>query len=264
MRAIAIGFHDVAETRGVVRPIMPGHSTVYTLDRRRFREVLEAIGSVGRPCAFRKAETAESSRPPLLLTFDDGALSAWSSVAEELERLGWRGHFFVVTDWIARPGFLDRRRIRDLWERGHVIGSHSCSHPARMSSLSGGELCRQWSESRAILSDVIGDRVDIASVPGGYYSRRVARAAADAGIELLFTSEPRTKASKVENCLVLGRYTVRAFTPPRVVAAIAGGSRWPYLKQGSLWRLSNVAKRLTGPYYAPIRRALLAQVRGGA
>ena len=49
-----------------------------------------------------------------------------------LERYGWPGYFFVATDWIGRPGFLNAAQFRELDSRGHVIGSHSCSYPERM------------------------------------------------------------------------------------------------------------------------------------
>jgi saccharopine dehydrogenase-like NADP-dependent oxidoreductase len=59
-----------------------------------------------------------------------------------------------------------------------------------MSKLSWAELLREWKESCAKLSDILQEPVVTASVADGYYSRKVGKAAAAAGIQVLFTSEP--------------------------------------------------------------------------
>jgi len=93
-------------------------------------------------------------------------------VAAELEKVGWRGHFFVFTNLIGHPGYLGRSQIRELHQRGRLIG-HSCTHPEQMSSLSWDELLWEWRESCALLSDAIGAPITAASVSGGFYSQKV-------------------------------------------------------------------------------------------
>jgi len=124
---IAIGFHDVVQDGGLARAIAPGHTTWYTLERSEFRKHLEAIRSRVGQEAVRRIDQVRGLGAPfsVLLTFDDGALSAYSLVAQELEDFGWRGHFFVTSNWIGRPGFLERQQIREIQQRGHLIGSHS-------------------------------------------------------------------------------------------------------------------------------------------
>ena len=41
-----------------------------------------------------------------MITFDDGGASALAA-GEELARRSWRGHFFIATDLVGRPGYLD-------------------------------------------------------------------------------------------------------------------------------------------------------------
>jgi peptidoglycan/xylan/chitin deacetylase (PgdA/CDA1 family) len=196
---------------------------------------------------------------PLFLTFDDGAASSYTIVAGELEQRGWRGHFFITTDWTGQPGFLDADQIRELRERGHVIGSHSCSHPARMSKLSWTELLKEWKQSSAILSDILQEPVASASVSDGYYSRKVGRAAAAAGIRALFTSEPSARVSTVDGCLILGRYSIQSRTPASVSGAIAAGHRWPRFRQAMMWQAKKPVKALAGESYFTIRRLLLSR-----
>lgn len=261
MKAISIGYHDVVEERA--RPLDDGsrHGRRYKLDERQFREHLESIWRAAGNSAVRVIDRSRHWRDevPLFLTFDDGAASAYTCVAGELEKRGWRGHFFVTTDWIGRPGFLDRQQIRALHARGHVIGSHSCSHPARMSKLSCMELLKEWMVSCAILSDILQEPVVTASVADGYYSRKVSRAAAVAGIQVLFTSEPSVNVSVVDGCVVLGRYSIQSHTPAGVSGAIAAGNNWPRWRQAILWQATKPVKALAGESYFTIRRFLLSR-----
>jgi peptidoglycan/xylan/chitin deacetylase (PgdA/CDA1 family) len=61
--------------------------------------------------------------PYLLFTFDDGGVSFLDLIAPALERHGWRGLFFIATNWIGSPGFLKASQIAELRQRGHHIGT---------------------------------------------------------------------------------------------------------------------------------------------
>src|SRR5437588_17485 len=212
-----------------------------------------------QPWTLRGESRSRGASPPWLLTFDDGGVSAYTCIAGMLEEFGWRGHFFVTANYVGSPSFLSGAQIKELHRRGHVIGSHSASHPERMSHCSPEEMLREWAESVARLSDIVGERVRVASVPGGFYSARVAKAAARAGIEMLFTSEPTSAGRSVDGCLVLGRYTIRRSTTAEAVAAIAAGRVAPRLKQLLLWNAKKVTKALGGRYYLKARKSLLGQ-----
>jgi peptidoglycan/xylan/chitin deacetylase (PgdA/CDA1 family) len=254
MRAITIGYHDVLDGQRAA----PG--AVYTLDRRQFGNHLLAIEQRQRVLRTIQQFCRWGAEVPVFLTFDDGTASGYSCVAGALEEHQWRGHFFITTDWIGLPGYMNREQIRELHDRGHVIGSHSCSHPERMAYLSAGELVREWKDSCAILSDIVGTSIRVASVPGGYYSRKVALAAAKVKIEVLFTSEPTSATAVVEGCLVLGRYCVQRYTPPEVAGAIAAGHLWPRWQQSVLWETKKILKTLAGKPYVAIRRRLLSRL----
>ena len=198
----------------------------------------------------------------LLLTFDDGGTSALAPTADLLEKHGWRGHFFMTTDYVGTPGFLSAAQLRDLHARGHVIGSHSCSHPARMALCSREQLLREWRQSREVLAEILGVPVTVASVPGGYYSRAVAEAANEAGIRVLFNSEPTTRLAMVGDCLVVGRYTVYRGMSARAAAALAAGRRLPRWRQAFWWNVKKAAKAVGGRTYLALRERLLRRAYG--
>jgi peptidoglycan/xylan/chitin deacetylase (PgdA/CDA1 family) len=260
MRAISIMYHDVVDADAYDTSGFPGaDAALYKLERDQFEQHLKAIaGAVaGKPAMVSELSRGTGNVMPVLLTFDDGGESAYTHIAGALERADWRGHFFITAGYVDTPSFVTRAQIHELHQRGHVIGTHSLSHPMRMSHCSWDEMLREWHSSVEVLSEIIGERVRVASVPGGHFSRRVAESASEAGIETLFTSEPTTRSFRVGNCLVVGRYTIQRWMPPRVVANLAAGKRAPRARQMALWNAKKVTKALGGDYYLKVRKSLL-------
>ena len=132
------------------------------------------------------------------------------------------------------------------------------SHPARMSFCTIAELDEEWKRSAIMLTEIIGEQIRIASVPGGYYSPRVASSAARAGIELLFNSEPVVRPRSIDGCLVLGRFTVQRGDSPKKSAAISAGARQPQIQQYLFWNCKKVLKVLGGTVWLRARIFLLA------
>jgi hypothetical protein len=262
MRAISIMYHDVVERGEYEASGFPGaDAALYKLEREHFEHHLEAIAEAvpdGVATVFDLLGGAQT-RTPLLITFDDGGRSAATSIAGMLEARGWRGHFFITADYINAPTFVTREQILDLHRRGHVIGTHSCSHPTRMSHCSPAEMLREWSRSVEILSEILGEKVKVASVPGGHYSRRVAETAAAAGIAALFTSEPVTKIRHVDGCMLLGRFTIQRWMSAETAAALASGQLTPRLRQAALWNTKKMVKTIGGAYYLKVRKSLLGE-----
>ncbi len=260
MKAISIGYHDVVEELETGDDPLRRCPSYYTLSRKAFQHHLESIRQQAPNNtveAIRKARTWQQ-QIPIFLTFDDGAIGAYTCIADELESRNWRGHFFVTSSWINKPGFMNPSQIRELHQRGHVIGSHTHSHPDRMSNLSWASLIEEWSLSSKILSDILGEPVKVASVADGYYSEKVGKSAAESGIEVLFNSEPIRGISTVDGCLILGRYSIKADTPAATSGAIAAGAFWPSLRQTGLWEAKKAMKAIGGDSYLTIRKYFLS------
>lgn len=259
MKIASLLYHDVVEpgdyaSSGFVTP----DANIYKLTTLDFDRHLAAIHARTQQSAVT-VERALLGAPGFLLTFDDGGVTALTQIAARLEHFGSAGHFFITTDQIGTPGFLTAQQIRDVEKRGHVIGSHSCSHPLMMSALSVQQLEREWAESTARLADILGHAVTVASVPGGSYSRAVGKTAAAAGIRTLFTSEPTTSLGRVDGCTLLGRFSVQQSTHPDIAARLAIGDGWLSSKQWLYWNFKKVLKRVGGQVWLEFRKALLAR-----
>jgi peptidoglycan/xylan/chitin deacetylase (PgdA/CDA1 family) len=210
--------------------------------------------------ALQQFRADRSDLPETPITFDDGGVSAVEA-ADTLERYGLHGRFFVTVDYIGTRGFLDAAGIRNLRRRGHEVGSHSCSHPLRMGHLSPMRLRDEWTASRAALSDLLGEDIRTASVPGGDFARPVAIAAADAGFTHLFTSEPIMSVRRIGSITVAGRFTIRRWTSARTAAALAAGRWLPCARQAAFWNMKKLGKQIGGERYLQVRRVLLRHGR---
>ena len=105
-------------------------------------------------------------------------------------------------------------------------------------------MVREWLDSRRRLEDILGQPVRVGSIPGGAYSRLVAKAAAEASLEMLFTSEPTERIWLVGGCKVLGRYTIRANDYCDKAASLAQGKALTRAMEFTGWNAKKVLKRL--------------------
>ena len=221
----------------------------YTYTRSAFARHLDAIAS--GPVAPELVTGIDFSRSGngrhVLLTFDDGGASAMYS-AEQLERRGWRAHFFIVTSRIGERTFLKPADIRTLRSAGHVVGSHSHTHPDIFRSLTPEIMATEWRVSRAILESLLGEPCTAASVPGGDISRIVLESVSDAGMRYLFTSEPSLTPEQVGQTWVLGRVILKSGVSAATIRALVSFHGWQRVQL--LRRLRGWARSLSPSLYA--------------
>ncbi len=260
MRALSLEYHDVVEGGDFDASGFPGPGAAsYKLTRTEFNLHLDAIARAVRRSPTHALEwLSDMSIEPLFLTFDDGGLAAYTCIAEALERHGWRGHFLVTAQRVGSPSFMSAAQIRELHARGHVIGTHSYSHPTRMGACAPERILDEWQRSVAILSDILGEPVVTGSVPGGYYTRPVAEAGARTGLKLLFTSAPTARCHTVDGCWVVGRYTLRRWTTAATAAALADGRWLPRVSQWLVYRSLSLMRTIAGDHYTRLRERFWA------
>jgi hypothetical protein len=265
MRAITLTYHDVVEAGRFGDSGFDGaEADRYKLDRDVFEQHLDAIQDAAPSPPTTIARLLESSESAgtysVLLSFDDGGASASSIVAGMLERRGWRGHFFISTDYIGRSAFLSAAAIRDLDARGHLIGAHSASHPERISQLAPDHIAQEWMRSTGVLGEILGRPIEIGSVPGGFYSREVARQACRAGIRVLFNSEPVIRFRQVEECRVAGRFSIlRGNSGFDAAALVSAGIVRARLGQWLYWNAKKALKIAGGERWLAFRKRMLAE-----
>lgn len=219
-----LAYHDVTDD-----PRASGLQRVsalpYKHPRAAFVRDLDAIATGGRMPVVVDDVRFDVPSSPVMLTFDDGGASAgW--IGDELARRGWRGHFFVITSRIGSRPFVDAAAIRTLRAGGHVVGTHSHTHPDIFNRLTRAQMDEEWRVSRDVVEQLLGEPCVSGSIPGGDASLAVFESAAASGLRHLFTSEPWRRSLLVDGCWVHGRVCVKAGTPSSEVAAYARGQKW--------------------------------------
>jgi hypothetical protein len=111
---------------------------------------------------------------------------------------------------------------------------------------------REWSRSRQVLEDLLGHAVTVASVPGGYYSKRVAGAARDAGLDVLFTSEPTTGVRTERGCTIAGRFTIRRGDASDFAGRLVMPAPWARCGAWASWNAKGLVKPVLGSSYTRI------------
>lgn len=247
-RIASLMYHEVTDdprTSGFQRRA----ALPYTFGREAFARHLDAVAA--GPCAPELVTGLALGRGDagrhVLLTFDDGGASALYA-AEQLAARGWRGHFFVITSRIGERTFLKPADIRTLRQGGHLVGTHSHTHPDIFRGLTPERMAEEWCVSREILQDLLGEPCEAGSVPGGDISPQVLESAAGCGLRWLFTSEPEPTPARVGPMWVLGRATLKAGESPDAVRALVSFRGW---ERARLWRrLGGAARSLFPPLYA--------------
>ena len=252
--SICLLLHDVSD-----RPASSGFTQPtaarYKHSVRQFADYLEAVGETELPVVpsvqtpdVLPVDRNPAQAPTVTFTFDDGGAAA-PTAAKLLEDRGWRGLFFVTTDLIGTPGFMNEAQIIDLHQRGHVIGSHSCSHPDVFRSLNRQEMRDEWQQSRNVLQRIIDSEVDCVSVPGGDHDRITLEEAASAGYRKIFTSEQQTRPWPCGDATCYGRLMMVETTSPETL------QRWLFhptigiLPERFLRFTKSSVKQLMGPMY---------------
>lgn len=183
-----------------------------------------------------------SSRPGVILSFDDGLRSHADVVAPLLDAHGFVGWFmvppaFLEADPRTQRAFAEEHRIDHsgfdygdsriamTWEdvrgldAGHVVGSHSWDHTRLSDQLSPQALDLQTSSSKHRLEGELGHEITVFAWVGGEdwsYSRRAADAIERAGFTHSFTSHSHVIRPST-GMLQLPRTNVEAWWPDEVV-----------------------------------------------
>lgn len=224
MAVASFGYHEVTDhpdTAGFQRP----GALPYKHTREAFARDLDAIAVEPRPPERVTDLDLAAPGRHVLLTFDDGGKSA-VSIADTLAARGWKGHFFIVTGLVGTRTFLTAAEIRYLQSCGHVVGSHSDTHPDIFREQRFDRMVDEWRVSRDRLAQLLGEPCVTASVPGGDISSLVLKSADTAGLSYLFTSEPVLRPVRVGECWVLGRFMPKAWTPAARIGELAAFRGW--------------------------------------
>lgn len=160
----------------------------YTITCDVLESHLRALRIRGYHCLGVDELLSNAELPPnsCLLTFDDGTQDHYDVVLPLLEELKLQGVFFVCSGKFEAPGFLTRAQVREIAQRGHIIGCHG-HHNHRIDHLPEKQLRERLALSRGVLTDVVGSPPLLFAPPGGYINARVRAAVLAHGMQIIRT-----------------------------------------------------------------------------
>ena len=133
------------------------------------------------------SELNDTKKMQFIITFDDGHLSAFLHGVPKLLENNCKAIFFITTDFIGKPGFMDKNQIKDLVDLGMEVGSHSVGHPD-MRTLDHEAAKAEFLRSKYFLEELIGIEVTKFSFPFGKYKDEHLSLAKQCGYQSIFGS----------------------------------------------------------------------------
>ena len=132
----------------------------------------------------------------VVVSFDDGYTSCFEEGLGVLERFGCKAIQFLVSGRIGKTNdwdktgesLMDKSQIRDWLAAGHVIGSHTVSHPV-LTRLSVRDAKDEIQTSRKWLQDTFGVTVTHFSYPLGVFDEQIIELVREAGYSGAVTTE---------------------------------------------------------------------------
>ena len=217
---IVLMYHDVYRHDTNESGFLRERDLPYKIKADRFEQQVKAIDEY--------CQKNNLDKKNVVFTFDDGGKSFYSVIAPILEKYGYKGLFFISTKYIGTPTFLNEEEIKDLYNRGHIIGTHAHTHE-HLYTLTDEEVENEWRESVSILSHIVDAPIQYASIPNGDTSKRVLVSASKYGIKHIYTSEPTTRVKYNNNLCIYGRYVIQSSSSNNIIIRILDSNlyrRW--------------------------------------
>lgn len=125
---------------------------------------------------------------PVVLTFDDGYRDVYTAAFPAMERYGFVGVVFAVTNFVGRAGYASAEELQRLEGKGWEIGAHSMNH-VDLTRLGPDALRREVLGSASGLGKLLGSQPVSFAYPAGRWNSEVERTVAQAGIEAAVTTQ---------------------------------------------------------------------------
>jgi peptidoglycan/xylan/chitin deacetylase (PgdA/CDA1 family) len=149
----------------------------YIVEETNFRSQIKMLADSGYqtilPDQLYNYLTFGSPLPakPIMLTFDDTNLDHFTVAAPELEKYGFKGVFFVMTVSLGRPNYMSKSQVKELSERGHIIGSHSWDHQ-NAKKYTATDWVTQVEKPARQLGEITGKPVEYFAYPFGLWNQQ--------------------------------------------------------------------------------------------
>lgn len=179
-----------------------------------------------------------------ILSFDDGNQTDYTVAFPLLEKFGFKATFFLTSDFIDKPGHLQKSQILEMSQAGMEFGSHGKTHKF-LSTLNDDELKSELLDSKKMLEEIIGKEINLLSLPGGYHRANVKRITKELGFKGICTSEFGWNENKIDP-FKLRRVSLRTDDSFSYFISLVNMDKKLYLKKKLKDRLLGILKTFLG------------------
>lgn len=151
-----------------------------------------------------------ADKKPIIITFDDGYLDAYTSAYPILTKHNFFGVFYIITNNIGKGNFLTGEQIVELDSNKMIIGSHSKTHPD-LTKISNNDINNQLIDSKQYLETLLSHSVSDLCYPSGKYNDDVTLLVKSTGYLTAVTTGPNI-ANILSNPLALPRLRIQNTT----------------------------------------------------
>jgi peptidoglycan/xylan/chitin deacetylase (PgdA/CDA1 family) len=197
--------------------------------------------------AFLNGFRPDPGKKYVMITFDDGNYSDYSIAFHILRKYSFAATFFVTVGRIGTRDYLDWGHLGEMIDDHMSIQSHGLNH-LFLSALSEDDLRKELVGSKGILEGNLSHPVDFMSLPGGFYSPRVLKAAQGAGYKGVATSGPGLNrlGGSGETFNLYKRFAITRRTRMDSFQEIVQGSFLFNAKSHATYRVKSIAQKVLG------------------
>nr|WP_315145042.1 polysaccharide deacetylase family protein [uncultured Flavobacterium sp.] len=174
---------------------------VYSVTPSAFAEQMKALSDNGfhtiLPDQLKEYLLYNAKLPskPVMITFDDTREEQYSIGAAEMNKYGFKGAFFIMTISINRPKYMTEEQIKNLYESGHSIGTHSWDHHM-VTKYTGDDWNIQLSKPKKRVESIIGKTVDYFAYPDGIWNKEAIGELEKSNYNLAFSLATKRDSTK--------------------------------------------------------------------
>ncbi len=150
--------------------------------------------------------------PPksVIITFDDGYRDFYQNAFPIIKKYNLRVVSFYVGNYTNYPNYMSWSMLKEIHNSGLVdVQSHTLSH-FLLTKISPDERRREIFESKRLLEEGLGKKINYLAYPYGDYNEEVVNLAREAGYRLAFSTRPGNTLTSSEQ-LFLNRVVVSGF-----------------------------------------------------
>ena len=106
---------------------------------------------------------------PVIIAFDDSRAEHYEVAAPVMEKVGFRGVFFIMTITYNKKNYMTTDQVNQLAKAGHTIGLHSWDHTMVTKYKEAADWQKQVADPKKKLESIVGKPVEYWAYPNGVY-----------------------------------------------------------------------------------------------